>query len=531
MYERHFGFAEKPFNLTPDPRYLFLSPRHQEAFANLQFGVAERSGFILLTGEVGTGKTTLIRHFLSQVGPDVRTAVVLYPALSAGELFHAILQDLGVPFGGGTLKDAVDALQKALIDAKAQNLKVAVLIDEAQNLKPQVLEQLRLLSNLETEREKLVTLVLVGQPELRDLLDRPSLRQLSQRITARAHLEPLSLEETRAYVKHRLAVAGGRGSEIDEPAIRRVHALSGGVPRVINVICDRALVGALGRSTRVVDAPLVNAAAREVLPRGQAPGLRISGPWVEVIGLFAVGLLLVLTLRSCRGGGARTSDTAVQPTPAGARSPVGAAPGGLAPVPSVASSPIPSTVASPNATLKAPLSSVRCGSPTGARSAAIAAMEGFLKTPGFDSAQASLSFDQWRALKLPAIVRVKGETGLCEVAILPLDASTSRVSDETGEYVLDNAVLSRAYLGSAIICFVDKDGVLAKSGPARAAWARRVLQRRGLVSPGASDAAFAAALSTVAARVGVKDGGSIEGPVLAALYSMAGGFNGGASHP
>ena len=266
MYERHFGFTEKPFNLTPDSRYLFLSPKHQEAYANLEFGVRERAGFLLLTGEVGTGKTTLIRHFLSQVGPDVRTAVVLYPALSAGEMFHAIMQDLEVPFSGGSLKDAVDTLANALIEAKALNLKVVVLIDEAQNLKPHVLEQLRLLSNLETEREKLLTLVLVGQPELRDMLDQPSLRQLSQRITSRSHLEPLSLDETRKYVKHRLVVAGGNGGEIEDDALARVHQLSGGVPRVVNVLCDRALVGAFGRGLKSVDVGLVEAAAAEVLP-------------------------------------------------------------------------------------------------------------------------------------------------------------------------------------------------------------------------------------------------------------------------
>ncbi|MEO6402987.1 MAG: AAA family ATPase, partial [Vicinamibacteria bacterium] len=261
MYERHFGFAEKPFNLTPDSRYLFLASKHQEAFANLAFGVRERSGFLLLTGEVGTGKTTLIRHFLSQVGPDVRTAVVLYPALSAGEMFHAILQDLEIPFHGGTLKDAIDTLANALIAAKARDLKVVVLIDEAQNLNPRVLEQVRLMSNLETERDKLLTLVLVGQPELRDLLDQPSLRQLSQRITSRSHLEPLSLDETRGYIKHRLVVAGGSGAEISDPAIRRVYEFSKGVPRVINVLCDRALVGAFGQGKKTVDEPLVDAAA------------------------------------------------------------------------------------------------------------------------------------------------------------------------------------------------------------------------------------------------------------------------------
>ncbi len=255
---------------------------------------------MLLVGEVGTGKTTLIRHFLSQVGPDIRTAVILYPALSAGELFHAILQDLGVTFAGGTLKDAVDALVKALTEAKALNLKVVVLIDEAQDLKPHVLEQLGLLPNLETERGKLLTLVLVGQPELEEMLERPSLQKLSQRITSRFRLEPLSLEQSLRYVRHRLVVAGGSGAEIEDGAARRVYTLSGGVPRVMNLLCDRALLGAFGRGQKSVDEGLVEAAAAEVLPPDPTEGPGIPRRYVEALGLFALGLLLVLPLRYCR---------------------------------------------------------------------------------------------------------------------------------------------------------------------------------------------------------------------------------------
>ncbi len=510
MYERHFGFTEKPFNLTPDSRYLFLSPKHQEAYANLEFGVRERAGFLLLTGEVGTGKTTLIRHFLSQVGRDVRTAVILYPALSAGEMFHAIMQDLEVPFSGGSLKDAVDTLANALIEAKALNLKVVVLIDEAQNLKPHVLEQLRLLSNLETEREKLLTLVLVGQPELRDMLDQPSLRQLSQRITSRSHLEPLSKDETRKYVKHRLVVAGGNGGEIEDDAVERVHQLSGGVPRVVNVLGDRALVGAFGRGLKSVDVGLVEAAAAEVLPPSlTSKALAPRGRFAEAIGLFILGLLLMLPLRYCMG--TKSEAPAPRPTPSPIPTPL--------PAPSALSSP---PEASPSATVS--IAAVRCGSIARSRAAAIVAVEGFLGTPGFDSAQATLTFDQWRTLRLPAIIPFRTALGPCEAAVVPLDATTMRVSDSTGAYEMENARLKETYLGTAIICFVDRDGVLAKPERARFDWARKVLERRSLIPRGAPDTAVTAGLARVGARVGLKDAVSVEGALLAALYSLEGGM-------
>lgn len=516
MYERHFGFSEKPFNLTPDSRYLFLSTKHQEAYANLEFGVREASGFLLLTGEVGTGKTTLIRHFLSQVGPDVRTAVILYPALSAGELFHAILQDLGVPFAGGTLKDAVDTLARALIEARALGLKVVVLIDEAQSLKPHVLEQLRLLSNLETEREKLLTVVLVGQPELRDMLDQPALRQLSQRITSRSHLDPLNLEQTRSYVRHRLVVAGGSGKEIGEDAVHRVHAFTGGVPRLVNLLCDRALLGAFGRGQTVVDVTLVEAAAAEVLPK--LPARRAErGPWLEALGLFLLGLLAMLPFRYC-GSSKPVADS---PAPAAA-TPVATSPPAAVGTPAL---PAPAAVPSPSASASGasqPAAEVRCGSVANSRAAAIAAIEEYLGTPGFDSAQATLTFDQWRDLKLPAIVPFRTAKGACEAAILPLGAATTRVADATGRYEMESAQLQKQYLGSAILCFVDKDGVLAKPELARLAWARRLLERRGLIPPRAPDTALSAALARVGARVGLKNAASVEGPLLAALYSLEG---------
>src|SRR6185503_7986597 len=244
MYEPFYGFAEKPFNLTPDPKYLYLSQRHTEAFAHLEFGRKEKGGFIVITGEVGTGKTTLARYFLSRLDARTATAFVLYPALTGAELLRTTLEDLKVPVTGTSLKDHVDALHRFLLASRAEGRDVVLLIDEAQDLAPEVLEQVRLISNLETDTEKLIQIVLMGQSELQEMLGRHELRQLAQRVTARYHLAALDRAETEAYIRHRLEVAGGAGKAVfTAPAIAAVHRLSRGIPRLINLICDRALLG------------------------------------------------------------------------------------------------------------------------------------------------------------------------------------------------------------------------------------------------------------------------------------------------
>ena len=289
MYESFYGFREKPFNLTPDPKYLYLSPRHAEAFAHLEFGLRERGGFIVITGEVGTGKTTLARYFLSKLGPQTRSAVVLYPALSAAELLRGILDDLHVQAPGGSLKALVDALHRFLLDSRAAGHDVVLLIDEAQDLSAEVLEQVRLLSNLETDTEKLIQIVLMGQSELRDLLSRHELRQLAQRVTARYHLGPLGLQETAEYVRHRLGVAGGEGrATFTSDALRQVHRLSAGVPRLVNLLCDRALLAGFVGGARTITADMVIRAGAEVATTPPRPTWR----WRH--GLVSVALTLAI---------------------------------------------------------------------------------------------------------------------------------------------------------------------------------------------------------------------------------------------
>ena len=270
MYTNFFGLNEKPFSITPDPRYLFLSERHGEALAHLVYGVTESGGFIQLTGEVGTGKTTLVRTLLLNRMPDnADVAVVLNPQLSVVEFLATICEELhiDVPHNRGSIKALTDALNRHLLKAHAEGRRTILIVDEAQNLSPAVLEQVRLLTNLETAKQKLLQIILIGQPELRELLARNDLRQLAQRITGRYHLEPLTAEETAHYIEHRLKVAGALGEVFDPGAKKETFQLSQGVPRLINVICDRALLGAYSLESRRVDRRLIRRAAAEV--RGQ----------------------------------------------------------------------------------------------------------------------------------------------------------------------------------------------------------------------------------------------------------------------
>jgi general secretion pathway protein A len=244
MYTGFYGLREKPFSLAPDPRYLFLSASHREALAHLLYGIEEGEGFIEVIGQVGTGKTTLCRTLLDRIGSDAEIAYIFNPSPSEVELLSAINREFGLPTAARTRTDLLDSLNHFLLEKNASGRRVLLVIDEAQNLDPAVLEQVRLLSNLETDQRKLLQIVLLGQPELREKLDHPSLRQLRQRITVRYHLRPLSREETQRYITHRLRVAGAQngGPSFTPWAIRTVHRYSRGVPRLINAVCDKALL-------------------------------------------------------------------------------------------------------------------------------------------------------------------------------------------------------------------------------------------------------------------------------------------------
>jgi len=243
MYEEFYGLSAPPFSITPDPRYLFFSRRHREAYEHMLFGIRERKGFIQITGEVGAGKSTLCRALLAEIGDSCATALILNPVMSSLQLLRAILHELGLDDRGNDRLRLLQNLNEFLLARVHEGRDVVLIIDEAQDLTPAVLEEIRLLSNLETDDRKLLQIVLLGQPELRDTLDRAALRQLRQRITVRYHLKPIDRQETEAYIQHRLAIAGANGRPtFSRPAIRAIHLYSHGVPRLINAVCDKTLL-------------------------------------------------------------------------------------------------------------------------------------------------------------------------------------------------------------------------------------------------------------------------------------------------
>lgn len=289
MYLDFYGFREKPFNLTPDPRFVFLSKNHREAFAHLLYGIENRTGFMALTGEVGLGKTTVLRSLMSQLDTDhYRTAMIFNPCLSPPELLQNITREFGISARSSNSGDLLDALNTFLLEQNAAGRTVVLAIDEVQDLETQVLEQIRLISNLETDKEKLIQIVLSGQPEFVQILKKKEIRQLSQRITVRYHLKPMDFEDTVRYIGHRLEVAGGRGGVIfSRPALKRIYGYSRGVPRLINAACDRALLAGYTRDTARISYRVAAAGIRDMKKDAAARARRRHPILIPAFAVFA----------------------------------------------------------------------------------------------------------------------------------------------------------------------------------------------------------------------------------------------------
>lgn len=312
MYCEYFGLKEPPFSIAPNPDYLYMSPRHQDALAHLLYGIQSQGGFMLLTGEVGTGKTTLCRSLLEQIPDNTHVAFILNPYLSTNELLQAICKELGIVFrqSNASLRQLTELIYRFLLDNHSKGRNTVLIIDEAQHLQFKTLELIRLLTNLETNTKKLLQIVFIGQPELNTLLAQPKLRQLSQRITARFHIEPLSADETYAYICHRLKVGGlaGHQSMFSRPIVKRIHTMTSGIPRLINVLCDRALLGTFVQNKTMIDKPTLEKSLIEIKGESTSKKRRVWPYAIAVVIGLALWFILMWLLTE-------PDKTAITPTP------------------------------------------------------------------------------------------------------------------------------------------------------------------------------------------------------------------------
>ena len=459
MYTSFFGLGEKPFAITPDPRYLFMSERHAEALAHLLYGINEAGGFIQLTGEVGTGKTTVVRSLLERMPGHADVAVILNPQLTPVEFVLTICEELGIFMrdeDASSIKDLVDLLNKRLLEAHAKGRRVVVIVDEAQNLTPETLEQVRLLTNLETASQKLLQIILIGQPELREVLARVELRQLAQRITGRYHLDPLSRAESASYVNHRLKVAGSATGEIfSAAALREVHRLSNGIPRIINVICDRALLGAFTQEQHRIGPAMVREAAGEVYGRAFNP------PWTKLLigaaGTVAVlGLLLgVRQLLPNRADGEDQLTAATQPavTPPPAAVEVEPAASGPQPVADPAAADIESMLKEQPGQTTTETAFTQLFGLWGAKfDPAQGRPCNQAQQQGLECVYQQGSWGQLRTLNRPAILTLIDDAGNAhQVVIAGLDAEAAKVRFAETTRDISIASLSRLWYGDYLI--------------------------------------------------------------------------------
>jgi general secretion pathway protein A len=548
VYEAFFGLSDIPFRLTPDPRYLYLSPKHAEALAHLRAGLIEPGGFVCITGDIGTGKTTLLRAFLAELGPEVATAYVFNPALSADELLRRITRDLEVPLAGQRGVDLMDALNAHLLEQRKSGRLSVVVIDEAQAVPPDVLEQLRLLSNLETSTEKLLKLVLVGQPQLAAVLVDPALAQLNQRITLRWHLGPLTYAETVAYVHHRLDVASGsRGRRLfTRSAVALVHRLSKGVPRLVNMIAHRALLAAYVRRRRRVTAATVLRAYREIraVPLRRTSPARRAG-WATAAALV-VALVTVGAPRLGRRMELAMKDAAVQ-TATAVPAPETAPP--VEPAPPIEAARMPAPETSPIG-IERRLASA--DPDRGARTAVDTVLASWHVGPlrpderfsaerlvaiaserGLDDLHLTGNLTMLRLLDLPALLelRLPGSGDARWVALTGADDTHAVLALDGEPTAIDVAVLDRLWFGEAHVLWRDFEGLGRTFGTEargdQVARLQRLLARVGLYR-GAATGTFdapteAAVLDFQRSRLLVPDC-RVGRLIRIILYAAAGGY-------
>ncbi len=500
MYAAHYKLREPPFSIAPDPAFLYMSSRHQEALGHLLYGTGQYGGFVQLTGEVGTGKTTIVRTLLAQKLENVDIAMIHNPRQNEIEFVASILDELGVDYPGRggdpsahSIKTLVDALNQHLLASHAAGRRTVLIIDEAQNLPTPVLEQVRLLTNLETTKEKLLRIMLIGQPELVELLNRPELRQLASRITARFHLTPLTVVETMQYIIHRLHVVGGPSDLFTDPAMRSVHRYARGIPRQINIICDRSLLGAYARGLRAVTPAIVDQAAVEVT--GVQPNQSASGwlakrlrpravplPWVEsalaIAALVIAGVLLNQTLNGGSKAEARPAAVAAteKPKPAPAAAP--------APPPAPVPAAKPSGVGALQATAQ-PLPAVM--------SRLIGLWQPGLSIPrgqnvcralarnAIDCYKGDASWDELRQMNHPAILTLEFEDGSRQYALLrAVDGDNAIIDTANGPLQLPFASLDPLWNSEFLMLWqrpIEESQIDSQTRGDSVLWLRRALAK------------------------------------------------------
>jgi general secretion pathway protein A len=549
MYLEYYGLEQAPFSITPDPHYVFLSEHHRDALAHLLYGIQQggSGGFVQLTGEVGTGKTTLSRLLLNQLPENTHAALVLNPRLEPVELLQTICEELRLPLGkaasaattapdtttstrtaatrtaaakrkgkpsaataakpGG--KALFDALSAYLLDAYAKGDRVVLIIDEAQNLSTEALEQVRLLTNLETETQKLLQIILIGQPELRETLARPELRQLAQRITARYHLRPLDEAATAAYLRHRLNTAGAKRFPFSQDAVRRLHRRSGGVPRLINVVAERALLGGYAHDLLTIDAKTVERAADEALAPSSAGQRRELAKLSVIGGLAVAATVLALVVARPPADGSPSPATTPQATTAMAP-----------PIARPAALPSPDAETLLQRLRTTPTASTRewtaltaaWKAPTTLRKASVDACPA-VPAPGWRCLRSRAQLEPLLMIDRPVLLRLRAEPQAAWASLLGADTRRVRLSLDGTPLEIDRVVLAGVWNGEYLAIWPAPDALETRyaAGDADAVgWVRQRL-------PAGSAADTAAALRAFQARAGLRGSGALDADTLFAL--------------